>query len=200
MSVLCDFLQWDSDFFGMRIGRISTTRINESVFPDIDRWVHEHSVDCLYFQADSSNDDSIRTAELYGFNLVDIRVMLHFEVISEAKHADFSRRENIRFSKEGDIPALRAIAGKSHHATRYYHDHNFPRDKCDLLYQEWIEKSCMGLADVVLVCEVDGRLAGYLTARHVRESAASIGLTAVDVDIRGRGIGGSLLEIGRAHV
>ena len=77
--------------------------------------------------------------------------------------------------------------------TRFYADPGFPDERCDDLYDTWIARSLEGWADGVLVAEVDGRPAGYVSC-HLDGAAraGSIGLIAVDADARRGGMGVAL--------
>jgi dTDP-4-amino-4,6-dideoxy-D-galactose acyltransferase len=61
------------------------------------------------------------------------------------------------------------------------------------LYGAWIEKSCRGYAQAVLVAERDAKPAGYVTC-HWQGTTGQIGLIAVAEWARGVGIGGNLVD------
>jgi GNAT superfamily N-acetyltransferase len=62
------------------------------------------------------------------------------------------------------------------------------------LYERWIENSCRGQADRVLVAEWEGQPAGYITCHRERPGAGRIGLFAVDERARGKGLGADLIR------
>jgi ribosomal protein S18 acetylase RimI-like enzyme len=95
---------------------------------------------------------------------------------------------NVRPSAPGDLPQLQAIARVSHRDTRFYIDQRFDRSRSDALYEVWITKSCNGWADHVVVAEVDGAAAGYVTC-HRRAGGGEIGLVGVAAGHRGAGLG-----------
>jgi dTDP-4-amino-4,6-dideoxy-D-galactose acyltransferase len=195
---LCEYLPWDSEFFGLRIGRVNANRLTPATAAAISEWCETNSIDCLYFLADSADPESVRLAEHHGFRLVDIRVtfekQLGREVVEEKGGAAVEGM--IRPSRPEDIPALRAIAGVSHHDTRFYFDPNFPPARRDALYETWIEKSCNGYADAVLVAEFDNTAVGYITCKLLGEGGGEgqIGLVGVAPEHQGKGLGSSLVE------
>jgi ribosomal protein S18 acetylase RimI-like enzyme len=88
---------------------------------------------------------------------------------------------------------LREIAGVSHTDSRFYHDSGFPRQRCDELYRTWIEKSCNGYADIVLVAEVEDTAVGYISCHLLDGGGGQIGLVGVDAQMQGHGLGRALI-------
>jgi dTDP-4-amino-4,6-dideoxy-D-galactose acyltransferase len=87
---------------------------------------------------------------------------------------------------------LRSIARISHRDSRFYYDAGFPDSRCDALYEVWIERSSSGWADAVLVADVDGTAAGYVTCHLAPSGEGSIGLLAVAPEFQGRKLGAQL--------
>ena len=76
----CEFLPWDTDFFGCRIGRVrNDTLVKEQVL-QIDEWSRDNHIRCLYFLARPDDPATIRIAETHGFGLVDVRLTLERRV------------------------------------------------------------------------------------------------------------------------
>ncbi|MCI0561736.1 MAG: hypothetical protein MN733_24870, partial [Nitrososphaera sp.] len=73
---LCQYLDWDSDFFGCRIARITAHRLNHETIERIMMWCDSHHIDCLYFLGDIADKSTLRLAEDNKFRLMDIRVTL----------------------------------------------------------------------------------------------------------------------------
>lgn len=188
-ATLCERLDWDSRFFGVSIARAVPSRVDRATRDAILDWCHAEDVDCLYFLADA-DADTMRVLEDAAFSRVDDRVTLELEPIPpvSSPHAD------TRAACESDIAALRNIAAVSHFDTRFYYDRHFDRERCDELYRIWIEKSCQGWADHVVVVERNGNAIGYLTVHLNEPDAASIGLVGVDPAYRRHGIGGRLMD------
>jgi dTDP-4-amino-4,6-dideoxy-D-galactose acyltransferase len=156
-------------------------------------WCRSKAVDCLYLLADPDDAPTVRLAEQSGFRLVDLRLTLRRRLGNE--HLSVQCTEaTIRRAMAGDIASLRALAGKSHRDSRFYFDGTFPRERCDALYETWIEKSCAGFADVVLVAERQGDVVGYITSKALEPALGQIGLLAVDERAAGLGLGGALVS------
>ena len=189
-EVSCQFLEWDSQFFGCRIGSVRGRQLSVPVLSEIDGWRKTQRIDCLYFLADFEDPETIRLAENNFFRLVDIRLTLSLAFSSLPQ---MPLTAAIRMSHSQDIPALRAIARSSHTSSRFYFDPNFPRDRCDALYETWIEKSCSGDADVVFVPEVEGEPAGYVSCHLKPDQTGLIGLVGLAPEARGKDVGTELV-------
>lgn len=194
VSAKCRYLDWDSEFFGLRIARYTDNRLSEEALVQLSHWCNEESIDCLYFLADGDDELTVRLAELRGFRFVDIRITLDTVVDGGGRSRRHLPRGSIRQSAAEDLPALQAIARVSHRQSRFYFDSSFASEQCDALYGTWIEKSCAGFADVVLVSNHHQQPTGYVTCHLTDEGEGAIGLLGVAPGGRGKGIGTELLN------
>ncbi len=187
-------LDWDSEFFGFGIGRIDAAQLDDDAVSAARDWARTSAVRCLYFLGGADDTASARAAERAHMACTDIRMT--FERACSVQEPDLTNHAesgssllDIRDWRPDDLPVLRAIARISHTDTRFYADPRFARERCDALYETWIERSCTGYAQTVLVAQgADGRALGYITG-HLRGEAASIGLIAVAPEAQGRGLG-----------
>src|ERR1700737_4441617 len=173
---LCQQVDWDSDFFQLRIARVTVHRLTRAMVAHIMTWCRSQRTDCLYFLADPDDPETVLVAEENDFRLVDIRVTLgrSLDLIPSEGQRPFAGR--IRLCKAEDIPALRSIARLSHRDSRFYYDSHFPISACDSLYETWIEKSCAGYADTVIVAELAGQPVGYVACLLVDPTCGQLGL------------------------
>lgn len=185
----CVRLPWDSEFFGIRIARVSLPSLADGGAAQVDEWLANQSVDCCYFLARADEEESIRLAEERGFRLVDTRVTLGRD-LSDIRPS--LSTQTVRRYVQADVDGLAGIARVSHTDSRFYQDPGFPNDRCDDLYETWIRKSCAGFADAVLVGVHGGTPVGYVSC-HGRE-VGEIGLLAVSAKAQGKGVGASLIE------
>ena len=182
-----EFLEWDTQFFGFRIARITADILSTEELSSVLHWCRAERIRCLYWLVAIGERSAIQMAEEHRFALVDIRVTL------EMKPKPTQRRSTrVRLAREDDLPTLLRIAGSAHTDSRFYSDPNFPRERCDELYRVWVEKSVKGYAERVLVAEEENGPAGYITC-HRNDYNGSIGLMAVADWARGRGLGDELV-------
>ena len=173
-------LDWDSDFWGVRIGRVKEVAPE---FDAVDAWAREHEVACLYFLSPDEPGTAVR-AEEAGWRLTDVRIELARPASEEPS--------SVRPARPEDEAPLRRMARANHRITRFYADPGFPDERCDDLYETWIARSLEGWADAVLVAESEDAPAGYVSL-HARGETGSIGLIGVDPDARGRQLGRELV-------
>lgn len=184
----CELLPWDTEFFGFRIARVKIPAATQMEMDRVEHWCDDEGIRCLYFLVPAQHQSTSDLIAQRGFRLVDIRITLECRDVKPEQAP-----EEIRPATESDIPVLAGIARVSHTDSRFYADRHFPAQRCDDLYATWIEKSCRGYADGVLVAEKDGRPAGYITCNW-REAAGQIGLLAVADWARGTGLGHRLIH------
>jgi dTDP-4-amino-4,6-dideoxy-D-galactose acyltransferase len=190
-SSLCHLLPWDTRFFGFNIARLLPCRVSEESLAEALEWCSLHQVHCLYFLADFDHRETLRLVEAAGFSLVDLRVTLARDLSTAADQAPPVAA--IRPFEEDDLPALKAIARRSHRDSRFFFDGRFPEDRCEDLFETWIERSCSGWAQAVFVAEVDGAASGYCACHLDDRGVGSIGLIAIADSAQGRGLGTGLV-------
>ena len=145
----CLFLEWDSEFFGRRIARVTASPFTAFEAGEVLAWARAERIDCLYLLVDAGDAVGIRSAEVAGFRLVDLRVTLG-RPLRGGEALPAARPDAVRPSTPADVPALRRIARTSHRDSRFYADPRFPEALCDAFYQRWIERRCAEEASAVL--------------------------------------------------
>lgn len=177
-----ELLEWDTEFWGLRVGRSRGVGDGDS----LSRWALENTVGlmCLLIAADDPTE--AQRAEDLGYRFMDVRATLARSTAPYPAEA----REHCA----SDVPLLRDFASVSHRITRFYADPWLDDEACDRLYEQWVDSSCAGWADRVLVVEHDGQASGYITVHLLDEGTASIGLIAVSEGARRNGLGGKLVR------
>jgi GNAT superfamily N-acetyltransferase len=191
----CQLLQWDTEFFGVRVGSVKGHRLDFSLIEAILDWCRGNDIDCLYFLADSDHAETVRIAEDYAFRFRDIRMTfsrkLDYLPAPETIHGLICRPV-----QPGDLEHLRPVARTAYVHTRFYYDPCFAQEKSSALYDTWLVRSIAeGYADGVMVAEMEGRPVGYVTAHLSHQTRiGQIGLVGIAEDARGQRIGHYLLN------
>lgn len=192
---ICDILDWDTAFFGIRIARLNPSRLTKPILQQALQWCQENKIECLYFLADSDCYETVHLAKQADFTIADIRMLFERDL------ADFTFEEHpeaipgisIRYSQLSDLPHLKRLTSKLYHHSRFFYDPHFSTERAEALYETWIEKSCKEYADIVLVMENKGEPVGYITCHISNPYEGSIGLVGVHEKLRGVGAGQHLV-------
>ena len=188
---LCTLLDWDTGFFGIRIGRFGARRLSEATLRQAEQWCADHAVRCLYLLLDADHDATIRLAERHGLHFADIRVTLARTASPVASDGSDSE---VRPWRDEDVPVLIHLAGELFFDSRFHMDAAFPPDRASALYREWIRKSCASSDGAVLVAPRDGKPVGFITCDPVASATGRIGLCGVAEEARFRGVGARLVQ------
>jgi dTDP-4-amino-4,6-dideoxy-D-galactose acyltransferase len=185
-------LDWDSDFFGVGTGSIRLTDAAEAGWQEVRAGMQQLNLGLLYvFDAEESNDahgDSFLASS--GAKLMDRKVVFAKQLL-QAPLRDSSIREYTMFPPE---EAMYSLALQSGIYSRFRLDDRFPEGSFERMYRLWIEKSITGeMADKVLVAVHEEKIVGMITIKHSAEES-SIGLVAVDKNMRGMQLGKKLMD------
>jgi dTDP-4-amino-4,6-dideoxy-D-galactose acyltransferase len=160
VSDLLELLPWDTEFFGLKIGRVLPSTLDRRSLAEIIHLAEEGKFDCLYFQANPEDEATVELAEGGGFHLVDVRILLEHPFDGRpAPVPRYSTPGDIRLApaRHGDRPALEEIAVETGHTSRFYFDRRFPPDACPRLYRAWLNKAMDDERGLVLVASLEDR-------------------------------------------
>ena len=184
-------LQWDSDFFGLRIGRTDIASNEEWRMLQQEAISLRKQYDLIYVFSDME-----LPTDTNGMRLVDTKTIY-------AKSIDSSTImpaivEHYQESlPNADLYRLALVSGVY---SRFRLDDSLPTDSYERMYRCWIERSVGGsMADVVLVHRTDTQIDGMITLK-IEADVAHIGLVAVDEGSQGRGIGTMLIKAVEAYL
>jgi ribosomal protein S18 acetylase RimI-like enzyme len=197
-------LDWDTAFFGARFGTVermsafdSGARSEHSVAVDerelrlllaqarAERYAH------LIFRAASDDYLSIWAAEHAGLRLVDVGIDSSRELRKRALPSEPTAIQ-VRPAAANDEPVLQDLAGGAFTLSRFAADPFFTPAEVREFHRTWVANLCRGLAQCVLVCEIDKSVVGFVSCA-VTADEGRIPLIATASAYRGRGIGFALV-------
>ncbi len=198
MSELIEVLLWDSEFFGLSIGRVRLVRLNEESIAVLLAEAQQHSLRCLYFEANPDDPETVAVAEKYQFSLVDVRVVLEHPFDnrpSPVPRYPVPPELMITGPRVDEVPRLSDIAAQIGHTSRFAFDPKFPAGYSERLYRVWIENACRGFAQAVLIarCGQAGDAVGLITCT-LHDHVAHIQLAGVHRDHRQKSVGTGLVQ------
>lgn len=184
-------LHWDSDFFGLRIGRADIVS-NE-------RWgVFLNEADILRIQYDLIyvfSEQELPT-DTNGMRLVDTKT-IYAKSIDSSTIIPATVEHYQESLPNADLYRLALVSGVY---SRFRLDNSLPTDSYERMYRCWIERSVDGtMADLVLVHHADNQIDGMITLK-IEADVAHIGLVAVDEGAQGKGIGTMLIKAVEAYL
>ena len=180
------FLDWDSRFFGLRIGRIDLqTQTDAAELPTLQDELHRQ-YDLLYvFDADAIG------FEAKGARLVDEKILYSKPCEPRKQFSDISFYQDNQPS--ADLYHLALVSGGY---SRFKLDKQFPKGSYEYLYRRWIENACPADGtnkQILTFLDPHGVAKGMITFDY-QEQLGHIGLVAVDTDAQHQGIGSKMMS------
>ncbi len=191
-SVSKRFLEWDSEFFGLRIAKVEVKESEQSDYIDelrnTVRTLRAENCDLAYIEI-PFQETLPRFGSEYG-SLVDVKLTYTTEFENKAQEITDENIEEI--SEPSD--KLYDLALLSGHRSRYKTDTHFAKGEFVRFYKTWIDNSLNGtIADKTIGYVQEGQLLGFITLK-IKDGSGEIGLFAVDSRSQGKGIGQKLMD------
>jgi len=177
-------LQWDSDFFGIRVGRVDACSQEELTSLKSKSLELKEQFDLLYLFCPQNLN-----FEQNGAVLADEKTIYTKTVECKVSSPDV-------FVYQPKVPneELYELALVSGQYSRFKLDENFPKGSFEKLYNRWIEQSVNGnIANVVFVHSTQNHINGMMTVKW-DDNEAHIGLVAVNPNCQSQGIGSILMQ------
>lgn len=190
-------LEWDTAFFGARMGRLDVVGPMPGDEGEIARVLRTALAEARLARFDhvilrsGPAEPMARAAELAGLQLVDVGLDLRCTLPRGANAA--SGAMPVRPFRPSDLPSIEAIAGEAFRLGRFWTDPFFRPEQARDFYQEWARNLCRGLAAEVLVAEWHGEPAGFVSCA-LNDGTGRIPLIAMAAEARGLGGGQALVS------
>lgn len=179
-------LQWDSDFFGLRIGRADILSKEESLSLAARREELKQQFDLLYV-FDPTNAGFVAN----GARLVDEKILYSKPCEPRKQYSEITFYEDSLPSD--DLYRLALVSGGY---SRFKLDERLPKGSYERLYTRWIENACPREdtnKQILLFKDGLNVARGMITIDYQGE-LGHIGLVAVDTDSQHQGIGGKIMS------
>lgn len=183
-----EILQWDTEFFGFKVakitGNLAERKSNElfEAFINLDVKLAFHYSNQPIAQDYFNND-------LYDAKLVIKRIPIR----KRLKNTVPIHKNVESYEKEYPEPELIALAQLAGSQGRFGNDPNIPRHKCNALFEIWIKNSVKKvMADEVLVFRRENKVLGFATLK-IEGNIAYAPLFAVQREFEGKGVSFALM-------
>lgn len=183
---------WDSEIYGMRMGRILAAfgAQGASALPsrsDAVRQLMAHVQDVGYdfvdMQVHVADVATLHALEDAGFRITGTNLSLVWD-LSLPPAAMPQTPASIETASASDLEALGVMAQRSIPGhSRFVDDPQLPRGRAMDVIREWALNSVRGYADHVVLARLEGEIAGYCTWKIHRDSGRLLGgkLAALDL-------------------
>lgn len=174
---MIELLEWDSNFFGKRIGKVDHRAFTD-VLSDDDE---VRAFDLVYIFSDHELNQK--------YNLVDVKITFQKNTCRKTID-DHIFYFDLNTHSYAELLELVYLSG---HDSRFLRDEFFSENDFQRLYKTWIDKNIQSTDSVVLVFIENHKVIGFISFKQTI-SLASIDLIAVSPEARGKGIGEKLIE------
>lgn len=183
---MVEYLEWDSNFFNLRIGKtIVSSQLELNNLAKIQPKLCQE-YDLIYIFAQKG-----LLAPHGNCSLVDQKTIYKTKIASVSAPIDDSIIQYEENYVTEDLLKLALVSGEY---SRFRLDHRLPDDAYERLYTRWIEQSVKHKIATEIFCyTIAGKIKGVLTLNR-KGSKGIIGLVATDPNSQGNGIGSALLQ------
>ena len=188
-------LDWDSNFFGFRVGRILPTCLDASHLKLILDELRREKVTLAYWASDSESPESEAAGNSLGGFLADRKTTYLLDHGKLDKDSIGNLQPVVEYGVATASEDLEQLAIQSGAYSRFKVDPRIPTERFEELYRLWIRGSVSKrLADAVMVVQgSNDKVVGMVTLGQ-KNGRGDIGLIAVDSDSRGIGYGRVLVN------
>lgn len=190
MAEPIEFLAWDSQLFGKRVGKLELSLATD--LEELLRQAYRQRYEVLYIYSPTPIEKPL----ISNYTLLDVGGHITYgkDLSSYNKEKVKPVSEIFEYLLNAPTPELLEIAFLSGHLSRFKVDHSLPLGGFERLYEIWLVKSLENQPDTgVYTYELGNRTAGLVTADW-NGSKCTIGLLAVLGLYQGRGIGSRLIN------
>lgn len=179
-------LDWDSEFFGLRIGRTVVSTAEDTIALAGQKEMLKDSYDLIYVFADHGLGFCSS-----GAKLIDEKVVY---ALGNTNQAEYNKNVMIWDGGQGVTKELLHLALVSGKYSRFKLDEGFPAGSYEHLYTRWIEQSVnRTMATEVFCYMIDDTPKGLVTLDR-NDDKGTIGLVAIHEDWQNKGVGSSMMR------
>ena len=187
-------LDWDSNFFGIPIGRIYANGLTGEHLSKRLESAKQENIKFIELFCDVSDHESVYSSESLDFHLADLRITLKKNLEEDIKEDRGHKDLIFKKADRADINRLKTMSKGLFKDSRYYRYQKFDRNNIDLMFQIWIEKSVPGEFDDEVYCLYDETDILAFCSLKYKGNTASIGLFGINSAYRGKGLGSLILK------
>lgn len=178
MTERLEALDWDTEFFGIPIGRVDLDGVTAADLADIETEARDRGIHCVYGSLDPNlgPDVAYRVQEA-GHRLVDATVLLGRSTAEPLDLPDAV--PDIRRGTLDDLPLLEESLDALSPWSRFAADPRFGEAEARRMFDAWVRRAAADTDDefMLLIAEDDSGVTGIAT--HVRSDQPRVDLLSV---------------------
>jgi dTDP-4-amino-4,6-dideoxy-D-galactose acyltransferase len=191
-------LDWDTKFFGMKMGQVLLPSLSEIY--NFSEWAWQQTLESaryqnyqfLYCPFDVCHPEVAAVVASYGATLGDILVTFSLDCTKDIKKR--KQEFTITEANQNDLAGIIDIAEHSFGDSRFLMDPHFDRAKAQQFYPTWLKES-FGNTEKILVVKQSQQVLGFISLKpESRTETLIIRLIAVNHSWQGKGLGQTLIE------
>ena len=192
------YLDWDTDFFGVKSGRIELfNEVTVTEQREILEALENFEFTTIY-NHNNNNENNAWIGEKLTASLKDVNVQFSMQ-LKEQNH-DVDKDENIEIKNNlGKNDDIISIAENSFLYSRFYNDKKLNQDKAAKIYRQWVTSAFNRESKFFLYYKLQERIIGFVLF-SLNDSEATIELIAVDKLSSGKGIGNKMIRHLKKHL
>jgi ribosomal protein S18 acetylase RimI-like enzyme len=185
------YLEWDSIFFGIKIGKLEIKEIEDFDYAKLKEEAFSENYKLIYVFVFGGILRS-SPVQYHGLEMVDIMLTMSRKFNKEDYQSNnYNFKINLSYSELKDCYS---IAEKTSVVSRFYKDELFGPDKTKALYRKWIDNALDQSFSDGIFLEMDSlNVSGiHLIKTDERNGVGYFTLTGVNPDYKRQGIGSKL--------
>jgi dTDP-4-amino-4,6-dideoxy-D-galactose acyltransferase len=183
----------DSELFGMTVAKILPDRLTTVQLEQTIAGMKENKVRLAYWTTNQNDKESRLAAQTFQGYLADRKVTFVADLEQVQEPVDRLKWVVEEYTDTHTNKELETLAIQAGVYSRFKLDPRIPDYKFEDLFKLWIRNSVnRQVADAVLVARQSANIVGMVTVGE-KNGRSDIGLAAVDVSMRGKNIGVSLV-------
>ena len=193
MNNICQFLDWDSNHFKIKIAKVSLLNLKISQYKIVDQWCIKNKIKCLYYLKEKNNNPKSSIEADNNFKFVDARVVYTLKIKKGLEQG--IKSNNFIYTKflKQTNPILYKISDENIKDTRFYNDENFNIFLVKNMYRKWIDKVVNGSNSYTIIAKENNQIIGFISFTFLNKYLNQIDLVATDKTKKSIGVASLLM-------
>lgn len=192
MSTRIEALPWDSEFFGVSIGKVDLTDVSEADLAAIGTEARDRAFDCVYGQLDPSEDKDYTALKVqqHGHQLVEINLLMGRP---DKPFARVPTESTTRIATEADMETLLDSLDRLAPWSRFGADPRFGKAAARRMHQAWVERAISDDHRMLAIAEDEDGVTGLSTQINEGPTGAPC-VDLMGVVKPGKGVSAALMQ------